>query len=586
MHPKHILRSAMAITSAAMLIACGGSDGGSNAGNGDDSAGNNQQQTRTLTAAPSLGRVEGATVRILQADDATLLGEAELNADGTAEIEVAGEYDGPFVLELSGDDDSTYYDEAAGTMLSTGPGELLHAIAPSGATSAAITALTEIAYRRARDRQAVLSDDLVLNTNESIRQVLAPELTSLLTVPLVFDANTAAGELGDNPPGRYALRLAALARLGAAEARPAITVARQLADDIVDGTLDGEASGVAIEGLVYAPLTFANDLERELADFAGTFGNSDLASAVGGYPRVGTTLGGSGDPGDDPNDGSAGNGGSGSGLTASGDGSALAGANGATGTVMGTTYTFTGSADGFLDPAWTILPGDGSGVFSAPRDAVTRWEVRNIDPQLGTQSCGAGGEPPSIFLAVSGVPYLSDECTIEVDVVSDTEVEGRFAARLLDASDGEFGTVTDGYFRLRTSGGGNAGSGGDGSAPAALTDLAGTYRAEDTTLPEIFGTVAAGHMTLDLTIGEDGSIDYVVRDKDDGSLLFDETIAWDGVDDEVTDGGSRIRLDIESDFISRILIEKLNSGFAFHLDVPLFIEGVGNNTRDAQWNLV
>lgn len=121
-------------------------------------------------------------------------------------------------------------------------------------------------------------------------------------------------------------------------------------------------------------------------------------------------------------------------------------------------------------------------------------------------------------------------------------------------------------------------------APTYLTELSGTYNVADTALPEVFGSIVSGHVNLELTISQEGEINYVVRDNDDNSLLFANTISWDGELDELTAYNS-LYIDKFTFNNGTIVIRKVSSWFEFHLYVPLFYEGIGNGTVDIQWNV-
>lgn len=155
-------------------------------------------------------------------------------------------------------------------------------------------------------------------------------------------------------------------------------------------------------------------------------------------------------------------------LTPDGDGAALSGQDGATGTIDGTSHTYTSLVD------WTILPGDGTGLFQARAgedlpDSLTYWEISGVDPVAGSHDCGDGGDPPNLKLIQNGTNYLASDCVIEIISAGTLAVEGRFAATF-----DSLGTVTDGYFVLtdNSGGGGDPGGGSSGDNPA-LEDLNG-----------------------------------------------------------------------------------------------------------------
>ena len=668
------------------LSACGGSDHGSTSSDGDGGSGSSTE----YVISPSLGTLTNASVRLFQSDGSTELGKGDTGTTGTVTIAYDGDYSGPIIVAVIGDEDAQYYDEAIGSTVDFPEGSLLRALVPSGTTEVGVTILTEVAYQLALVNSIDLSEDTTINQlNERVRQALAPELSSILTPPTLFDNSIGTGSLDDNEADQYAARLAALAQLGGTGATPALSVAQQLAWDFSDGAVDGKHDGSPITNLVYTPANLVSDLNTALNDIARNFGTEMLAAALTGYgtPSLSadisdllqpsdddTTLPGgiagqtvtmvfccaaSGAPFNDEDqvdfsfaaDGSltltdkgrdtviasnftlrgseyiwvdsnatpeieyalslnngdiheinlygvggtpfygqfapisGGDSNSSTDLTPDGDGAALSGANGATGTVAGTSYTYSGHPVA-MSELYAYNPVNITGLFDAydGSSAITRWSINGFPAATGSYDCGTNGDLPGISLTLNGVPYMADNCVIEIISASTTEVEGRFAAHLIDSHGTELGTVTDGYFRYRepTGQGGNTSS---NTPPAALTELAGSYSVADTAIPEIFGQIAAGHMTLDLTIDNSGAIHYLVKDKDDDAVLYDETITWDGENDEASSDGNVIRLDITDEYTESVSIHKTASWFEFHLRVPLFIPGVGNGTRDAQWNV-
>lgn len=280
MYCKRLLLPAI-LTAGLLLTACGG-------GSNDTTPASTP--SKSVAIVPSLGMVLGATVNLYQADGTTLLGSAVLAADGTVSVTYSGDYSGPIVVELVGDAGATYYDENAGTLLSTGSGPLLHALVPAGTTRTAVTPLTEIAYRIAVAQAVSLTDAVVNDVNERVRLALAAQLSDLLSSPQLFSGATTGGSLDNDEAGGYALLLAALAQLGGADATPALTLASQLADDLADGSLDGIAGGSAITGLLYTPASFATDLQTQLTSMAATYGTIALQSAAAAYGAFPTSI--------------------------------------------------------------------------------------------------------------------------------------------------------------------------------------------------------------------------------------------------------------------------------------------------------
>ena len=140
------------------------------------------------------------------------------------------------------------------------------------------------------------------------------------------------------------------------------------------------------------------------------------------------------------------------GLQPIGDGTALAGVNGATGTLNGTTRTYTANV------GWDTF-GGATGIFGAflpvgnSFDGVTRWRIEGLPATVGTHQChsdNTGLLPRVMLMTGGGAGYTSGNCVIEVTSVTNGTITGRFATELIDLwGDGKSiaGTVTDGYFQ-------------------------------------------------------------------------------------------------------------------------------------------
>jgi hypothetical protein len=271
--------SVMLLASPILLSGCGGS-----------SSSSPKVENGVIAVSPSLGKISLASVRLLQSDGVTLLGTSETGTDGKVNINYSGSYKGPIIVEVSGDDDASYYDEASGTNIAFGTGKKLRSIVASGTTETAVTMLTEIAYQLSVVNSIPLTNTSVNQINERVRAALAPELTNITIPPLLFDIDTSSGDLGDDQAGKYALRLAALADLGASDATPALTIAEQLARDFSDGALDGQEGSTPITGVLYSPATFAADLTTKLGSFASNYGSVALQTALSSYSAITTSV--------------------------------------------------------------------------------------------------------------------------------------------------------------------------------------------------------------------------------------------------------------------------------------------------------
>ena len=267
---------------AAAVSACSGSQGI----DFDGASGSN-----STGASSSLGLVMNAPANFLAADGVTLLGTGNTGATGVVTLNVGG-YSGPVIIEVLGDPAATYYDEAAMTGVPFPPGNSLHAIVPSPSGTVGVTILTELAYRAALQNGLFpITASAVNQLNTIVGAALAPGLSSILSVPTVFDSGTTSGSLADNEAGRYALILAALAQLGASGAAPALDVMNALIEDLMDGVIDSQDDGSPIT----TPYTdFINEMIAALNSQAAAYGDSDLQANASNQAPASTTVDSSG----------------------------------------------------------------------------------------------------------------------------------------------------------------------------------------------------------------------------------------------------------------------------------------------------
>lgn len=243
-----------------------------------------------LGASPNLGLVFNATVSFFAADGTTLLGTGDTGPVGVVSAEV-GSYNGPVLVIVQGDDDATYYDEAAGTTLPFPAGSTLRAIVARPGSTIAVTPLTDIAVGQAQAEGFFpITQQCVNALNGIVRLSLAPGLRSLLTVPTPFDENTTAGSLTTEQSGRYALVLAGLARLGAGASAPALEVLGFLRRDAVDGKINGRVGRVRISPALYG--NFIRQLRSAINDVAAEFGNKGLRRIANLQGPVSTNVDG------------------------------------------------------------------------------------------------------------------------------------------------------------------------------------------------------------------------------------------------------------------------------------------------------
>ncbi|MDX1496856.1 MAG: hypothetical protein R3352_04820 [Salinisphaeraceae bacterium] len=257
----------------------------------------------STTASASLGVVLNAAVNVFAADGTTLLGSGNTGETGTVQVDIDA-YEGPVVIEILGGAGATYYDEAAGTETPFPEGNSMHALAPSADGVFGVTILTELAYQAAQQNDLLpISAAAVDELNEIVRAALAPGLSSILSVPTVFDSSTTSGSLTDTEAGRYALVLAALAQIGATSGAPALDVMNALVADLADGVIDSQDDGSPIT----TPYSdFINEMTTALQSMATSFGDSDLQANAADQAPASTNLDNSDVSNDDDDSGTGG----------------------------------------------------------------------------------------------------------------------------------------------------------------------------------------------------------------------------------------------------------------------------------------
>lgn len=134
-----VLFSLSALSTAALLVACGGSDDVTTLPNPPVVA-----TATTITGAAIKGPVNGATVTVKKASDGTVIGTTTTGTGGAYTLSVP--YTGDVILEISG---GTYTDEA--TNVSTPLATPLKAVltANGGSVTGVVTPLTTMAFTNA-----------------------------------------------------------------------------------------------------------------------------------------------------------------------------------------------------------------------------------------------------------------------------------------------------------------------------------------------------------------------------------------------------------------------------------------------------
>ncbi|WP_290493548.1 hypothetical protein [Alcanivorax sp.] len=262
----------MAGLAVAVAIAGCGGGGGSSGGGGSAPA----APKSTVAGAVTKGPVGGATLYLYAMDAAgnktgdAVAGPIVTEADGSWSVQVPDSVPRPLLIESSG---GTYTDEATGTDVTAGN---LNSFLPEGAQTAAVTPLSELLVRSAREHLAANAgaslEDGVNAGRDVLDDVLGVSFDPLTTVPATSGDDAAAKQ--------YAAVLGGLSTQAnnlSGTTDPFETVIA-LIDDASDGVVDGKKNGGAIT----------------IGDNAGTLpptSSADLADAINDYAEDNEELG-------------------------------------------------------------------------------------------------------------------------------------------------------------------------------------------------------------------------------------------------------------------------------------------------------
>lgn len=285
-------RVRLALVSAGLvtLAACGGGGGGGDAA----------PATTSVTVSPSLGKFSAGAKVTIKKLDGTVLGSGNTTSAGTAVINV-GTYSGAMLVEVTGGTGVTYYDEKDGSTPNFGATDSLTAVAPSVTTALGVTPATHAAVEaiKAVNSGAVPSGLTSASINlANTRIATALGITDVLQPPALVDGSTGTTLDVADAKGKYALQLAALAKL-AGTGKTALDVAKDLAKDLSDNKLDGQFDPTAIGGTgapvqntatSYTGSTVKTALETQLKAAATTFGTTETKNLVNSDPTVAGTV--------------------------------------------------------------------------------------------------------------------------------------------------------------------------------------------------------------------------------------------------------------------------------------------------------
>ncbi len=231
--------------------------------------------------AGSEGAIQGADVRLFDSAG-NLLGTAVSDAKGLVTLDPCGKT-GPFLVEFVGNDTAKYFDEGIATKnvvvalksegvatrservatkaaadaaawVPFGPGEKISAYVPDLEHGLVVSPLTNAAVEEVKRSGVMPVTVEVLNAaNEKMRAIFNAQFAGsgvgvedITKVPSIVYSVESLRSLNDDPRGRYAQMLAALAK-AAAEfneglPNPARQMTKQLTLDLSDGVIDGKDS--------------------------------------------------------------------------------------------------------------------------------------------------------------------------------------------------------------------------------------------------------------------------------------------------------------------------------------------------------
>ena len=263
-HSTQCTLAALLCIPAFLLNGCGGSS------SSDDS--------QEIEVWPSLGQIRAPTVRITNPDDSPIESTATPNDDGSIVVSFSEDVTGPLVIEIRGNDNATYFDEASDSFQPFGNGERIRHVLASPTSPVGVTALTEFA---ALLLEAVPSPNAsqISQANSLIRNALAPSMQSITIAPQNVAATGDLGRLEASEAGEYAAILAALALMhnNPSDPSPALEVVNQLGQDLLSGSIDGlDAQTRPIANLAYDAANFVND-------FATAVNSVDDGSPLDGH---------------------------------------------------------------------------------------------------------------------------------------------------------------------------------------------------------------------------------------------------------------------------------------------------------------
>jgi len=273
---KPFFMPAVMLALALTLSACGSSGDTSTSSSGTSGGG---VLGTSLAVNPSLGLVRHASMRVLDLAGQELV-SGSMDDSGLIDllVDLVGK---GFIVELQGGLGASYYDEGMDTWLPLPAGTTLHAVSAEGRAQIAVTALTEIAYRRALYLAGggALTATFINQANSELAdwlakvpviiaadgsEVLPSETPSVLDPVVPADGKDIL--LRTDASGRYAIFLAGLSRYAYIRAietnlpclndlacSPLLALIDDLTNDFSDGVIDDNGPNGALNSPFFRP---------------------------------------------------------------------------------------------------------------------------------------------------------------------------------------------------------------------------------------------------------------------------------------------------------------------------------------------
>lgn len=238
-----LLPFALTTVAALLLAGCGG--GGSS---GIDATTPSAQGT-TMSGNVVKGPVSGATVNAFAVTGGTMgsqVSSATTDATGAFTMSI-GNYAGPVMLQMSG---GTYTDEATGTPMAMGTGDMMTAVLPTVAAGSAVTGvevtpLTAMAQAMAQHMAGGMTDANISVANTAVGNyfMVGDILHTQPINPLMVGSGTGASQAMTN----YGMTLAAMSQYAKTVGMPSSSgIVTAMMNDAADGMMDGRSGSTQV----------------------------------------------------------------------------------------------------------------------------------------------------------------------------------------------------------------------------------------------------------------------------------------------------------------------------------------------------